>query len=283
MRINFLNRSNSNLLIIQLMGGLGNQLFQLANGIALAIKQEKEIVFEMTDLKRKFALGVLGLSQNIIYKVELADNQSTLYFHQINSFDSSCDKIVSTLYESTFTYQKLEIPSSNSRVVGYFQSHKYFAEVSTLVKNFLNNFLNQNFADVNVKDSETIVHVRLGDYFTDENTRNYHGLLEENYFLEAFKYFAGNRLVIVTESKSELAEAYPNLNNLASEVISDTPMRDFARLSRAKQLAISNSSFSWWSAYISKASVVAPKQWFSPKVLGKNSTKDLFPDEWTLI
>ncbi len=264
------------------MGGLGNQLFQFANGISLAIKHEKEIAFEMVDVKRKFALGDFGLSQNIIYKIEIKKDYS-LILHEMTSLDASNNKIISLLNERTFTFQELEIPSNKARVVGYFQSHKYFAEISTSIKNYFNTFFNKNFADVNCKDSEAIIHVRLGDYFNDRKTRDYHGLLEESYFLEAFKYFIGKRIVIVTESEKELVEAYPKLYDLASEVISETPIRDFARLSSAKQLIISNSSFSWWAAYLSKARVVAPKQWFSPEVLEKNPTKDLFPLEWIQI
>ena len=280
--MNFFKPSKSNLLVIQLMGGLGNQLFQFANGVSLAIKYEKEIAFEMVDVKRKYALGDFGLSQNIIYKIEIKEENS-LILHEMTSLEASNKEMISLLNERTFTFQELEIPPNNARVVGYFQSHKYFAEISTSIKNYFNNFFNKNFADVNCKNSEAIVHVRLGDYFNDEKTREYHGLLEENYFLEAFKYFVGKKIMIVTESEKELVEAYPKLYDLASEVISETPIRDFARLSSAKQLIISNSSFSWWAAYLSKARVVAPKQWFSPKVLEKNPTKDLFPLEWIQI
>jgi hypothetical protein len=60
---------------------------------------------------------------------------------------------------------------------------------------------------------------------------------------------------------------------------------DMLYLSSCEHIIISNSTFSWFSAYLSmndKKKVIYPDKWFGPNNQ-KNSTKDLFPDNWILI
>jgi hypothetical protein len=51
----------------------------------------------------------------------------------------------------------------------------------------------------------------------------------------------------------------------------------------AKKIVISNSTFGWWGAWLSAGEVIAPKKWFSDLGLQIRNTKDLFPENWTLI
>ena len=58
---------------------------------------------------------------------------------------------------------------------------------------------------------------------------------------------------------------------------------DFYLMSLCDHNIISNSSFSWWAAYINQNKdriVVAPKKWYGPK--NPHDTKDLIPEDWIL-
>lgn len=280
-----IKNQDEKLLIVELQGGLGNQLFQFANGVSLSIKGGCHIVFEMKDQKRKFALQEFGINENTRYGIQINEKRN-LHFSKVESRFPLLTRVTQSIVESKFTYQPIPIPINTSKISGYFQSYKYFSEYLVEIKNYLSNFIQETSiksGSETITKPETTIHVRLGDYFNDFKTRAYHGLLNEQYFLKGIEEFGNSRIVLVTESEQELSEAYPNLAKVSSKVLSGTELVDFTRLARANHLIIANSSFSWWAALLSNARIIAPKQWFSKEVLKSNPTDDLFPKDWKLI
>ena len=58
---------------------------------------------------------------------------------------------------------------------------------------------------------------------------------------------------------------------------------DLFMMTQCEDFIISNSTFSWWGAWLAdKGEVVAPKKWFGPNNSHK-STEDLYPEHWTII
>jgi hypothetical protein len=67
------------------------------------------------------------------------------------------------------------------------------------------------------------------------------------------------KFVFVTDDKGEVKKRFPG-----DEVISTTSILDFAILNKAKYIVISNSSFSWWAAWLNLNNVViAPAGWLN--------------------
>ena len=61
---------------------------------------------------------------------------------------------------------------------------------------------------------------------------------------------------------------------------------DFYLMSRCRHAVISNSTFSWWSAWLGEAGkpgriTVAPDMWFAPAA--NIDYSDIIPDRWTKL
>ena len=70
------------------------------------------------------------------------------------------------------------------------------------------------------------------------------------------------------------------------EIISGNNLVDFATLAKFKHLILSNSSYSWWAAWLNPLKhknrvICAPNKWFGPT--GPQDCASVFEDDWTLI
>jgi hypothetical protein len=273
------NCSNGHLLV-NLTGGLGNQLFQFANGVSVALETNSEIAFNYMKGSRRYNLSFLGIKTKEFYSVsiirgELTINPSTKCHH-----DSSV-VYAEPYFESSFTHQPIKLAKVNNELNGYFQSHKYFAPHKRAVFHYLRKKLSsfgENFAH------ELIIHIRLGDLVANPVAREFHGILTEEYYLTAIgEYFLDKEIVIVAEDINQASIHFPNVVRLAKKCISSNPVSDLATMSRAKQLITANSTLSLWAGYISDSRTVVPSSWFTPKVLKENAIDDLFFEDWIKI
>jgi hypothetical protein len=134
--------------------------------------------------------------------------------------------------------------------------------------------------------TDVILHVRLGDMATNTTSRNYHGLISREYIKDGLEHFdiEVKSLTLVTEDKQELEREFPGLGKSVKRCIhSQDALLDFREIIQHKKIIISNSTFSWWAAWLSNTSIVAPKQWFESKILKKNPIDDLIPENWKLL
>jgi hypothetical protein len=72
------------------------------------------------------------------------------------------------------------------------------------------------------------------------------------------------------------------------DIIIDETMEDymeFAVMQQCNHFIIANSSFSWWTAWLSKVDnkklVIAPSNWFTEKF--NYSWRDIYPEGWQVI
>jgi hypothetical protein len=126
----------------------------------------------------------------------------------------------------------------------------------------------------------------MGDMARITEIRNVHGIVTDTYLENALKLFAINaKSWIQISDDSEMISL--ELPNFAAKKIhvhrAESDLEDLYLLSEAKNIIISNSTFGWWGAWLSDGEVVAPRKWFSELGLQIRTTKDLFPENWTLI
>jgi hypothetical protein len=258
---------------IELTGGLGNQVFQLA-----AIHQWSKQ--NMTNPSCSFVSS--GRTIRLFDSAELAE---MLGFR----IKSRRPLICRTKYhEKSFHYEKEFFNRKNiSLATGFFQSWMYHDQVLADLKQSIDVLGRQCGCGLKEYDIENSIHIRRGDYRTDSKARDHHGLLSFEYFADAIhsSYLTGEIFHIFSDETevaiSEMNQILPDVQFTQGNCPFENVVCDLFRMSKTKKtLIISNSSFSWWSGRLSDAAVLTPNPWFNQ---ARTSTPDLIPPSWRIL
>lgn len=270
-------------LTIKLLGGLGNQLFQIATAYAYAKEHSMNLVLpEIWNYNsgREPVWNTYFLNTSHGFNL-ISGNQ----FQKISWID---------IYEKSFLYTPIyhKPGSSNYRLNGYFQSSKYFNnhkdEIRILLQipNNLINAANEAFARTQIHDPDGWIaaHVRRGDYLL---ASNYHVVTDAEYFKKAREEInkrIGPRTVCwITEDPKWV---YTNIYQQGDVVICGNSMTDFACLSLFRHIIMSNSTFSWWATWLNPNNyadrvICCPNKWFGPQ--GPQDCETIYEPEWIRI
>ena len=272
------------MITIEVMGGLGNQLFQIFTLIHLSLEENIPFYF---DSRSKPSRNDRPFYWNNFLKglVSFIKNEHTTLVYR----------------EPRFQYTPLPaIPKDkNVKLFGYFQSYKYFHESRSSIFNMIR--LSKSKESILSKFSgnffqNTIsLHFRIGDY---KNLQHCHPVLPFEYYKMALQ-----RLIEDTEKDSwkvlyfyekqntdevkghieKLKKQFPNL--LFESVDHDlADWEQITTMSLCQHNIIANSSFSWWGAYMNENEnkVYYPNLWFGPAMADKNIS-DMCLGEWNRI
>jgi hypothetical protein len=286
------------MVVSQLLGGLGNQLFQYAVGRALAEKTNSDLHIDTSEFRtytlRPYKLGHFNIRA---HELGLDDRKSLrLPYAGEPLLSRSIRKMLGSrlrvIRERSFEFDPLILQSSgDSYLQGYWQSPKYFAEIEGQIRVELTirspmSTSNHAIAQRISEALSASVHVRRGDYASNPVTRDYHGLCDADYYRRAQE-----RLVDLVGPvtfyvfSDDPAWVRENLRFICKAEIVDHngPDRDYEDLrlmSLCRHHIIANSTFSWWGAWLSPHAdkkVVAPKNWFKG---APQSADDLVPSDW---
>lgn len=275
------------MIYLELMGGLGNQLFQIFCGIAYSF--ENNIEFKI--IRNKF--DKVSPLDNISKRPTYWDN------FLINLSKMTCDNInILTYNEPSYIYNKIPIINKNFKINGYFQSPKYFENYYKSIIEIIQ--LDKQKTETKEKYKEYFnnkiisLHFRIGDYTKKPNI---HPILDLNYYINAIKFILEkddtcDTILYFNEEQDnntvenmikDIKKSYPQLNFIqCSNNIQD--WEQLLLMSCCQHNIIANSSFSWWGAYFNlnpEKIVCYPNVWFGPKC--NNSTKDLFLENWVKV
>ncbi len=124
--------------------------------------------------------------------------------------------------------------------------------------------------DLPCDKAKVFIHVRRGDYCHEAFKGIKDISLPKRYFERAVavirQHVADPFFIILSDDKAWCEE---NFRSLSQSVISDCSMyTDFAIMTMCRAGIVSNSTFSWWGAYLMKEPqvVVSPKYWFGWKM-----------------
>jgi hypothetical protein len=272
-----------------MQGGIGNQLFCLYAGRFAANNSKSELDLDLAHLgkaatSRTFDLGDLEFPFSFNLKDEKSGMFSDLFFKVLKR-SRHLSKLANLYNSPVVGFDKHLLTADKPLVLnGYFQTYEYVSRVSgndedaTLFK--LRN-AGTAYQDLEKRISElnpVVIHIRRGDYLDKKNITTI-GALSDDYFIGILKLYYPERPIWVFSNDRNLASfsVFPNLEVISTGELTD--LEELILMSKASDLVISNSTFSWWSGFLSKGSVIAPAKWFR----GLNDPENLCPESWLRV
>jgi len=255
------------MIIVRILGGLGNQMFQYAYAKSL---QQKgfDVQLDISSFKSYKLHGGYQLDKfNIDLKYV---NNTKLFFKKIN--------ILNTKKEKNLLFNKTYIDLKGSEYVkGYFQTENYFLDIRNTI---LEQFSVETPLSKTTKNYKTAIesykiscsiHIRRGDYITDENSNKIHGTCSLNYYKEAVNIITNkykNVAFFVFSDDISWTKKNLKLENTTYVEHKTIPHEDMYLMSLCSHNITANSSFSWWGAWLNRhknKTIIAPKKWFVHK------------------
>lgn len=259
----------------QFSGRLGNQLFQIAATMSLAEELNTAPLFF---LKSEFPEEQKDLEENF-----------RLVFPRIPLSDAPLPtgKVFKQQY---YLFEKIPLEDGLT-LHGLFHSEEYFKKHKETILPYFQpsqEILDQlwgKFPDILSAPNTVGVHVRCyfneGPFWT-----NILGILSKDYFLQAMSLFPEDTLfVFFSDDMATCKKLFENETQTIRFIEGQTGIQDFYLMSLCRHNIISNSTYSWWSAYLNSNPdkvVIAPMRWNSLH-FGKEKAQVIFPREWLLL
>ena len=299
------------MILVRLMGGLGNQMFQYAAAKAVAIRNNSELIIDTTLLEineknpnevvthRKLDLEIFNLD------LIKASQKQVEYFNG-RTYRNLAGKVFNKLL---FAFRKKNLIIEKNRsfspeiirlkdnkcLVGAWQSEMYFKDKKSEIKNeftFKEPLLgiSKNIFDEIVAHNSICVNVRRGDYVTSPIYSKTLGALSADYYNNGIKYFENkfnNPKVFVFSDdivwcKNNLQSKIPIL--FVGHEHAGKKFGNYLQLMKlCNHFVIPNSTFGWWAAWLGEKDgtiVISPKDWVREIVL---MPENIIPDRWMKI
>jgi hypothetical protein len=279
---------------VAIYGGLGNQLFQYSVGRSLAQRNGCRLQLDTRHFDEnsafRYGLGnfnieaVVGTSRTLpptkqdglqYWKWRYFSKRHRMIREQGLSFDSCVLEQTGSIY-----------------LRGYWQSDKYFAQIASQIRSELTLTdppMGQNAELLDqIRSSPSIaVHVRRGDYVSNPQANKFHGTLPPEYFRRGLQQIAqriqGYPTIYIFSDDYQWAQKNIHTDYQTVFVHHNdgySAHEDLRLMSACQHQVISNSTFSWWAAWLNPnpdKQVIAPAQWFADP---RARNDDLIPPNW---
>ena len=291
------------MIIVRIMGGLGNQMFQYAAGRRLAATHNTILKLDISDFKdynlHDYCLPVFKIQEL------LATPEETKLFKEPES--SSLKKIFKKIWgcpnklgithirENQYHFDpKILTMHDTVYLDGYWQSERYFSNITDIIRaeftvKFPQTGKNMELAQQITSCESVSLHVRRGDYVTDEKTKTIHGTCDLDYYarcIERLSEKVHRPCFFIFSDDPEWTERNLKIPHPVTFIAHNGPKKNYEDLrlmSQCRHHIIANSSFSWWGAWLGQHQdtiVYAPKRWFNSPSF---HTQDLVPEAWARI
>jgi hypothetical protein len=258
---------------LSLTGGLGNQLFQLAAAVYITEQYNFEVkLFLNDDVNTPERLGIENLIKSINFEFVEKRNTANKSIYQVE------DIAIEDIIENYSVFQ--------DRIIqGYFHNYRYAESLRPYLNSFLKNSISEIswMADLQMSDDESklFIHYRFGDYVYNLESL---GILHRKYYKKALSRVssADSKVYVFTDSPTEAKLFFAKFIkefHVVDDSKAKNPLEIMLALSLGDKLILSNSTFSWWSGFLSFS-----KEITMPKPFYRNlSRESIYHPQWSYV
>lgn len=287
------------MVIVRLLGGLGNQMFQYAAARRLALKRGMPLKLDLSafpsDPLRDFSLAPFNVQAQFATAQELAKVKGKSFAGRLESVLFRLRRKVTwtVMTEKGLSPFKPALlrASGNVYLAGYWQDERYFLDAADTIRAdlTLKEALSPESRAVagQIQSTESVsMHIRRGDYVSNPKTYRLHGVCSMAYYQQSVDLIAEKiampHFFIFSDDPGWVRDNF-RLEHPATFVTHnglDRDYEDLHLLSLCRHHIIANSSFSWWGAWLCSHPgkiVIAPRRWFNRPELQDFSPA---PEDW---
>ncbi len=266
------------MVIVKIMGGLGNQLYQYAFGRAVAKKLNTELYFDISfyekQSKRVFQLDHFDIKGRIaddsLLPPAIKNNGIVKLLSRIQ--DKLFPKVQKYYEEGIYFDQKVFDLRGDVYFSGYWQNEEYFLGIKDILK-----------AELQLKKKPTIpfdllnkitqtesvsIHIRRGDYISESQNQEIYECLGTDYYEKSISHieeFVKNPHFFIFSDDIEEAHNILSIKENFTFVSALDSLSDFYLMSLCKHNIIANSTFSWWASWLNlneQRILIKPDKWY---------------------
>jgi len=290
------------MIVCNIKGGIGNQLFQYSCARAISKSLGTDMKIDIVDATKHNSLSSVPRRVSICdlnINAEVAtDSEAARLRYRHGALSYLYQRIKEKFFPSdilNFDSLVADSVETNRYLDGYFQSYKYFSDIRPLLLNELTlrspSQAFFNWEDMIAKLPNPVsIHIRRGDYVSNENTRREFGPCPINYFeraiIEIEEEIKGCSYVVFSDDIEWVQKNLTILSEKNVLFVHDKNLTDIEELllmSTCSHNIISNSSFSWWAAWLNQNEqkrVITPTPWLDSGIIDESG---LIPPEWLQI
>lgn len=259
-----------------LQGGLANIMFQMAAMRSFAKDNNTEISFPNFSSQ----LDLMNKDTHHNPKLNHAYEYASI-FKNLNMRQDNINVLKTVAVPFMFTSIQFE---NNTNYTGFFQCEKFFMHNRDLILDMyepndtIKNYINEKYSNL-FGITTCAIHVRRGDYL---KLQHVHTVQSLEYFTKAIEAIGPVDKYVVVSDDIEWCKANFIGDNFVF-VENEKDYIDLFLMSMCSHQIISNSSFSWWAAWLNKneeKKVVGPLKWFNEPSI---DSKDILPESWIKI
>jgi hypothetical protein len=279
--------------VVNISGGMGNQLFQLALYNKLIKDGHKDVFIDIGFYQEQnsFFYFIYRIIRGIPKRKFLFENE--LQFIILNRNDLIKSVYHSRTYRQILNFLNYFFPlkfifrfskrvdvvnekfffnwQNNNKIIifdGYWQDFDFIEKQEHFLNDLLRLKYKNEFTDV--LNFKLVLHVRRGDQATILS-KNIYNILDNNYYLESLKFLGKIGVIIdkITVCSDDINWCKRNMTDIQELYNVDfsnssTMLEDFLLMYNAQYLISSNSTFSFWAGILGNSDIViTPKKWYN--------------------
>mgnify|MGYP001377785921 CR=1 FL=1 len=273
------------MIIGNLKGGLGNQLFIYSFLYTLAKKNSTQFFFDLTNynlkLGKSLEIDKLELVINECKKENLKNFRKISFFKLQEIVKEKLNSQIlrdNVIYENKFSFNEFNNQYKKSDMYyldGYWQNINSFSQESEYFKKIFkvkNIFLSRNYErlkqEIDSDPNAVCIHVRKNDYLNKNNSNTYSNINLE-YYKKAISLIKKKKIISkIHVFTDDILWVKKNLHINNFILINDynlTTVEEFEIMKKYKNIIISNSTFSLWAALLNENNdniIIVPENWF---------------------